>query len=110
MADEIPLHKERLNPADKDKIKKSQDDLREKLRLDMAQAFGSAEGLRALTFIMDLCGHNKTVIGGNPTIGMDLAMGTIHNAARHNVYLELRAFIPKHILKKVEFGDIIEIS
>lgn len=105
-----PLHRDRLNLPDKEKLKQEYEARRKSLMLDMAQTFGSPEGMRALEYIMVLSGYGKTNVGANPSLGMDVKDGTLYNAARESIYLELRGLISPKILKKVEFGDLIEIS
>lgn len=107
---EIPLHRERLSLPDKAEIKKVQDEKRKKILLDMAQTFATPEGMRSLAVIAEICGFGKTCVGGNPALGMEIKDGTFYNATRQAVYLELRVLIPKRILKKVEYGDTIEIT
>lgn len=80
-----------------------------KLRETLGAAFGTPEGQQALKLIAELCGYNKTVIGGNPTIGMDVVQGTLYNCGRQSVYLELRAMVPSDILKQIEFQQTEEM-
>lgn len=107
---EIPMHRERLNLPDKEAVKKVQDEKRKKIMQDMAMTFGTPEGMRSLEIIAKLCGFGKTNVGANPQLGMDVRDGTLYNASREGVYKELRTFLPARILKKVEFGDVIEIN
>lgn len=107
---EVPLHRERLGLADKEKMKAEGEAARKKLAQDMGQTFATPEGLRVLAFLANLCGYQKTCVGANPMLGMDVKDGTLYNAAREGVYKELRQYIPRYILKKAEFGDVHEIN
>lgn len=83
--------------------KKEYEDKQKKWANIFGTAFSTIEGKQALRYIMRLCGWTESVVGANPDLGMDIDRGTIYNAARRNVYMELRRFIPDHILKEIEF-------
>lgn len=100
---EIPLHKSRIEQSG---VAKEQEDKRRRQRkmLDLAcaEVFASPSGQRVLKLISEICGHGVSKVGGNPQLGMDVLQGTLYNAARENVYLELRKFIPTRILREVD--------
>ena len=104
----VPLHQQRSPSADKEEQHKKQIEFEKKLRQDFAFAFNSASGRNVLRWIKDQCGYGKSVVGGNPSLGMDIEKGTLYNAARLGVYLELRVLIPSEILKQVEFEKLEE--
>lgn len=105
----IPLHTQRSTSTDKDEQKKTQERMARNLRLDFAIAFGTPEGRKVLKWLKEECGWGKSVVGGNPALGMDVAQGTIYNASRLNVYLELRSMVPHSILTEVEYESVKEI-
>ncbi len=108
--EQIPLHKERRLDPEREKAFKAQQAKTKRLKDDLAQTFSTAAGQRSLMAIMELCGYQRSVTGGNASLGMDIMQGTLYNAARLNIYLELRALLPKELLKKVEFGEVNEIT
>lgn len=83
--------------------KKKIEEARKKWLSIFGTTFSTPEGVQALRYIMNLCGWQDSVVGGNPDLGMDVAQGTLYNAARRNVYLELRGTVPSNILRDVEF-------
>lgn len=92
------------------KPRPSKEDIKKKLQAEQKKwlsifgtVFSTPEGTQALRYISNLCGWQDSVVGGNPDLGMDVMQGTLHNAARRNVYLELRRLIPARILRDVEF-------
>lgn len=99
---DIPLHHQRLQLADKEKASKQRDAQFKQVEEEFAIAFGTPEGQRALKHIASLCGYNKSVVGGNPALGMDITQGTFYNATRLGVYLEIRSLLPTRILKQIE--------
>lgn len=105
----VPIHNQRSTSIDKEKQKEAFDRKVKTLRMDMAITFGTAEGKRVLKWLKDECGWGKSVVGGNPALGMDVAQGTIYNSARLNVYLELRSLVPHSILAEVEYESISEV-
>lgn len=106
----VPLHRQRPLSVDKDKQQKHFEQKQKRLKLDMAQTFGSEEGQRVLRYIFLMSGFGESNIGGNATLGMDVLQGTMYNAARQNLYLELRKLIPHSILKKIEFDNLEELE
>lgn len=107
---EIPMHRERLNLPNKEEQQKLTEAKRKQLSADLKVCFSSIEGRRVLRYLMNICGYKKSKVGGNPALGMDVAQGTIYNAARENVCIELLEFIPPYIIKDVEYGTIEEIE
>ena len=107
---EIPMHRERLNLPDKVDQQKLTEAKRKQLSSDLKVCFSSVEGRRVLRYLMSICGYKKSKVGGNPNLGMDVSQGTLYNAARENVCIELLEFIPAYILKDVEYGNIDDIE
>lgn len=105
----IPAHTLRSEATDKDKQRKDFQRRSKQLRFDMAITFGTAEGKRVLQWLINESGFNKSQVGGNPALGMDVLQGTLYNSARASIYLELRQLIPAEILKQVEYENIEEI-
>lgn len=105
----IPIHIQRSEAADKDKQRKEIEKRIKDLRIDMAITFGSPEGKRVLGWLLRECGYHKSCVGGNPGLGMDVAQGTLYNAARESIYIELRQLIPSETLKQVEYENINEV-
>lgn len=106
----VPAHRQRPLGVDKDKQQNQQETKLRNLRLDMAATFSSLEGRRVLRHIFLASGFGESNIGGNAQLGMDVLQGTLYNAARQNLYLELRKFIPHNILKVVEFDNLEELE
>lgn len=105
----VPSHNQRGTSSDKDKQKEIHERNVKNLRMDMALVFGTAEGKRVLRWIKNECGWGKSVIGGNPAIGMDVAQGVVYNGARLGIYLELRSLVAHSILQEVEYENINEV-
>ena len=100
----IPLHRERLNLPDKVDQQKVNDIKKKQMSRDFAVVFNSVEGRRVLRFMMVLGGFKRPKIGGNTSLGMDVAYGTIYNAAREQLLLEIFEFVPSYILRDAEYG------
>lgn len=105
----IPTHQQRSLSVDKDIFKKEQADRDKRLRMDFALTFGTPEGKRVLKWVMNQCGWGKSVIGGNPALGLDVDRGTLYNSSRLGVYSEIRLLVPHEILKQTEFDNIDEL-
>ena len=108
--EDIPLHRERLGLLDKDAQQKLLEKKRKTLSKDMAMTFNTVEGRRVLRFILTICGYKKGVIGGNAALGMDVMQGTLYNASRQQVAVEILEHIPAHIVKNVEYGTDEDIE
>lgn len=67
------------------------------------RCFATEDGKHVLSFLKDLCGWDQPGVGGNPDIGADVLLGTYYAEVRREVYAELRALVPREILKEVEF-------
>lgn len=105
----IPIHQQRSSSVDKQEQQKEFEKRIKNLRIDMAITYGTPEGKRVLKWILDQCGFHKSCIGGNPGLGMDVAQGTIYNAGRESLYIEMRQLIPSETLKQVEYENINEV-
>lgn len=99
---EIPTHKLRLKQSD-EKLKKEAEAKRKQLAIDFNTTFSTPSGRRTLNSIMKICGFGRSSVGGNPALGMDIRDGTLYNAARQNIYLEIRNFLEPKLLQEVEF-------
>ena len=106
----IPLHRERMGLPDNEEQKKLREAKVKQLKEDCRVTFSPPAGRRVLRYLMNLAGYKKSKVGGNPQLGMDVQIGTLYNAARELVVLELTEFIPQDILKDVEFGTFSEIE
>lgn len=105
----ISTHEQRSKAVDKDIQRKAAESRSKQLRMDMAFTFGSAEGKRVLKWLLLECGFHKSCVGGNPSLGMDVAMGTLYNAARESIYLEIRQLVPSETLKEIEYESIDDL-
>lgn len=105
----IPTHTQRSVAVDRDKQAKEFQRKAKQLRFDFAITFGTPEGRRVLQWIIEQAGYQKSNIGGNPTLGMDILQGTMYNACRQSLYLEMRQLIPAETLKLVEYENITEV-
>ncbi len=76
----------------------------------VAIAASSPEGLVAFRHLMNMCGYNKSVVCGNPATGDVHDRGTLYNAARENIWKELRQFIPIKARKKIEYEQTIYLE
>ena len=104
----VPIHNQRSESVDKDKQHKEMQRKLKSLRMDFAICFGTPEGRKVLKWILQNSGYGESLVGGNPTLGMDVAQGTIYNGGRVSLYIEMRKLIPHEILKTVEFENIEE--
>lgn len=105
----VPAHTQRSTSTDKDEQKKQFERQVKNLRMDFALTFGTPEGKRVLKWIKEQAGWGKSVVGGNPGLGMDVLHGTLYNSVRLGMYTELRSMVPHGILNEVEYENIKEI-
>ncbi len=105
----IPTHTQRSPSVDREKQTKEFERRAKQLRFDFAITFSTAEGRRVLKWIIEQSGYGKSNIGGNPGLGMDVLQGTLYNASRESLYLEMRQLIPAEILKQCEYENISEV-
>lgn len=105
----IPTHTQRSPSVDREKQTRELERRAKQLRFDFAITFGSPEGRRVLQWLIRESGYQKSQIGGNPQLGMDVLQGTLYNSARVSLYLEMRQLIPAETLKGVEYENIDEI-
>lgn len=105
----IPTHTQRSHSVDHDKQTKEFEQRAKQLRMDFAITFGTPEGRRVLQWILKEAGYQRSQVGGNPQLGMDVLQGTLYNSARLSIYLEMRQLIPPETLKGVEYEHIDEI-
>ncbi len=102
-----------LNSKVEEKQKSTLDREREKLgqlKQCVAIAASSPEGLVAFRHIMTMCGYNKSIVSGNPATGDIYDRGTLYNAARENIWKELRQLIPIKARKKIEYEQTIYLE
>lgn len=105
----VPTHTQRSPSVNKEKQQKEFERRAKQLRFDMAITFGTPEGRRVLQWLISESGFQKSQVGGNPALGMDVLQGTLYNSARVSIYLELRQLIPAETLKLVEYENISEV-
>ncbi len=88
----------------------AQNDLAKKqaklLKRDIAIAMASPEGLNLMRWIFGLTGYSKKIIVGNPQTGDIHDRGTLYNATRRQLWLEIRQLVPVRILKKIEYEKL----
>lgn len=72
------------------------------LKKDLNEAFTSAAGRRALRWIMEQCGYQRSSTTVDPNSTKILIDNMLYNEARRNLYLTLRQFLHKDILIQVE--------
>jgi hypothetical protein len=106
----IPLHRERMGIPDNEEAKKLREQKIKQLKDDCRVTFSPPAGRRVLRYLMNIAGYKKSKVGGNPQLGMDVQTGTLYNAARELVILEMIDFIPQEVLRDVEFGTWAEIE
>lgn len=95
-----------------DSARQAQDAAQKRKLVEQAQlvrclnaTFKTAEGIRALRHLMNLCGYQRVSVVGNPQTGDVHDRGTLYNEARRNVYLEIRKLIHPETLMRVEFPE-----
>lgn len=62
-------------------------------------------GIDYIRYIRDICGFEQTDISFNSISGEISPINSLYNSARRSVYLELRKYLPKKLLAKIELGD-----
>lgn len=62
-------------------------------------------GIDYIRYIRDICGFEISSVNINPISGEISERNTVYNEARRSVYLELRKYLPKKLLAKIELGD-----
>lgn len=82
--------------------KKEEFTRRQELAIEIAK---TDAGIDLYRFIRDICGFEKSSINVNPISGEISDKNTLYSEARRSVYLELRKYLPKKLLAKVELGD-----
>jgi len=89
--------------AEKKEAQLQKEAAREKyIRDTLNEAFATPSGEKALTIIMDLCGYNNyDAVARKDTGTIDMET-SFYNSARRSVYLDLRAYINRSILKETE--------
>ena len=102
----VPTHTQRSPSVDRDKQTKELERRAKQLRFDFAITFGTPEGKRVLQWLIKESGYQKSQVGGNPQLGMDVLQGTLYNSARLSIYLEMRQLIPEETLKGVEYAEL----
>lgn len=105
----VPTHTQRSESIDKDEQRKEMEKKLKNLRMDFAICFSTPEGKSVLRWLCAQCGYHKSQVGGNPPLGMDILTGTLYNAAREGIYIEMRSLIPWSILQEVEYQKLEEI-
>ncbi len=75
----------------------------ERLARAMAVTFASADGKIVLEWIRKKCYHNVTALSMLPSGGPPSPELTLYRAFQQSLYLDLRAMIPREILKEVEY-------
>ncbi len=70
-------------------------------------ASSTPEGIITFRQVMHMCGYNKSAVTGNPESGDINLNGTLYNAARENIWKELRQLIPIKARKKIEYEKTI---
>ncbi len=106
----VPLHRERMGLPDNVEQKKLREQKTKQLKEDCRVTFSPPAGRRVLRYLMNIAGYKKSKVGGNPQLGMDVQIGTVYNAARELVLLELIEFIPQDVLRDCEFGTWAELE
>ena len=104
----IPTHTQRSDATDKKEQQKIFDAKIKDLRMAFAMTFSTPDGKKVLRWIMQEAGYQKSQVGGNPGIGMNVMEGTLYNAARESLYIEIRSLVPTEILKQVEYQSVEE--
>lgn len=105
----IPIHTQRSPSVDRQKQTEKLARQVKELRMAFAITFSTPEGHRVLRWIIEQAGYQRSNIGGNPGLGMNVLQGTLYNSARQSVYLEMRQLIPATTLKLVEYEQVKEI-
>lgn len=72
------------------------------LKKDISATFATAEGRRALRWIMGQCGYQRSNAAADPTTGDPMSNSIVYNEGRRIFYLQLRQFIHHETLAAVE--------
>lgn len=105
----IPTHTQRSDAIDKDEQRRLSEKKLNSLRMDFAVVFNTPAGKNVLRWLCFQSGFHKSQVGGNIQLGMDVMQGTLYNAAREALYIEMRSLIPSSILQEIEYLNIEEI-
>ena len=95
--------------ADEKKRKEHNERQMQMLREDFGKTFSTDHGKRVLAWLALHCGWAETPISatfddrGRPSIDLH---ATLHKAQEQSVYLMVRRFVPKDILKQIEYGEV----
>lgn len=99
----VSSHLQRSSSVDKDKQQKEAIYKAAAMKRAFIMTFSTEHGKVVLRWLLEQGGFHKSQVGGNPAIGMDVLEGTLYNAARESIYIELRKFLTPDILKDVEY-------
>ena len=75
------------------------------LKKDYEDVCNTPEGIRVLRHIFLMCGYSKSSIVMNRESYEINTQSTVYNEARRNLYLEMRSFLDKKNLMKIEYGE-----
>lgn len=84
------------------KAKETQRVLSTKLEQSFNAVAGTEEGRVALRYIKHICGFGRTKVVGDIQSKTICPISTTFNAAQENIYLQVRKFIRKEHLIKIE--------
>lgn len=97
------------------RLKKSENTSQEKkqaelirLKKDFIEVFSSDAGVRVGRALMNWCGFHSVSVVADPTTGEINDRSTLYNEARRNLYLEMRSFLNREIIKAIEVDSIKE--
>ena len=99
---ETPTQRRDLTPEEQEVRRKIARKERTQLVRDLGEAFSTPAGRRALRYLMDQCGYQKSNVFGDPVTKELLTQSMLFNEARRDIYLGLREYIPTEVLIAVE--------
>ncbi len=95
-------------PSEKKDIKKAkQKEQIEKAKQrcnDFKEVCSTPEGVRVMKYIMGTCAYQDSGVVMNPQSNEINLVGTAYNSIRRGVYTEIRKYLPKSALRKIELG------
>ena len=80
------------------------DQEKDKIRRAVAEIAETESGQVFFNWLMNSCFFTRSTIEADPTAREINPLGTIFNASRRRLYLDVRRGIPAGLLKKIEYN------
>lgn len=93
-----------MSKEEQKSIEEQREESLKRIRIVFADVFNNPNGISALRVIKSICGYDDNFMVFNPQTREINEKSVIYNAARREIYRELRQFLPKSVLEQVDYG------